>query len=56
MKKIEKKTYSELYQVVAQYAAALRKLGIKQGDRVVGMFVCFDLSALCVGCPQIISE
>ncbi|KAK2141163.1 hypothetical protein LSH36_1150g00018 [Paralvinella palmiformis] len=36
LKKIEKKTYSELYQVVAQYAAALRKLGIKQGDRVVG--------------------
>ena len=29
-------TYEALYNEVAVYAAALKKLGIQQGDRVVG--------------------
>ncbi|KAL3856140.1 hypothetical protein ACJMK2_010930 [Sinanodonta woodiana] len=35
-KKITKKTYGELYQSVALYAAAMKKMGVRKGDRVVG--------------------
>ncbi|XP_002738477.1 acetoacetyl-CoA synthetase-like [Saccoglossus kowalevskii] len=33
---VEKLTFHELRQTVAQYAAALKKIGVKKGDRVVG--------------------
>lgn len=35
---ILKVTFEELRQSVALYAAAMRKMGVKVGDRVVGKF------------------
>ncbi|XP_795289.2 acetoacetyl-CoA synthetase [Strongylocentrotus purpuratus] len=35
-KEIERITYAELHRVVGQFAAALKKMGVKAGDRVVG--------------------
>lgn len=36
IKGIQKKTFKELRSSVARYAAAMRKMGVKSGDRVVG--------------------
>ena len=33
---IRQRTFNELYHDVARYAAALRRLGVGPGDRVVG--------------------
>lgn len=44
MKGIQKKTYKQLRSTVARYAAAMRKMGVQEGDRVVGMIQCFSQS------------
>lgn len=36
-------TFEELRQAVALYAAAMRKMGVKIGDRVVGKYSFFFL-------------
>lgn len=36
-----KVTFEELRQKVALFAAAMRKMGVKQGDRVVGKYFWF---------------
>ena len=36
---VDKVTFRELKARVAQYAAAMRKMGIKTGDRVVGKYI-----------------
>lgn len=35
-----KVTFQELRQQVALYAAAMRKMGVRKGDRVVGEYSC----------------
>ena len=33
---VRRRTFAELYDEVAVYAAAMKKMGIEKGDRVVG--------------------
>ena len=37
-KEVRKRTFSQLYEDVAMYAAAMKKMGVQKGDRVVGEF------------------
>lgn len=39
MENVEKVTFEELRRNVALYAAAMRKMGVETGDRVVGMYL-----------------
>ena len=46
-----KKTFKELRQSVATYAAALKRCGVVKGDRVVGMtFLLYFMGLVCLNC------
>ena len=37
---VDRVTFQELREKVAQFAAAMKEMGIKTGDRVVGKYIC----------------
>jgi acyl-coenzyme A synthetase/AMP-(fatty) acid ligase len=43
---VRQRTFAELYDDVARLAAAMKAVGVQQGDRVVGLFFSYNFAQL----------